>query len=669
MSTSEPRILVETREELIYLLAEAAAIEHNLMCCYLYAAWSLKRGEEDGLTAAEAKAVRAWRGAIIRVAVEEMAHLTIAANLSSAIGGSPHFSRPNFPIAPGYHPSGVVVELARFSHAVLDHFIYLERPEGTEIADSPEFAHPDSYVRRIRRGALMPSAQDYGTVGHLYRGVRHGFTRLKHHLGEKELFCGDPASQIGPEDAGLPGICVVKDLRTADRAIDTIIEQGEGAPGHSEDSHYNRFIAIRQEFDALLAANPSFEPAFPVAHNPVMRRPVFDVGHRVWIDLPEAANTLDLANAVYGHMLRCLVQAFGRGAEDVAGKQLFVNTAIDLMFVLSPVAEHLATLPANSSHAGVNAGMTFSTLRDVAKLPRGPGERRIMAERLYEIAEHAALLFPPPHALAGIRDSLQGYGDRIAQFAPAAAPASAAPEAKAAAPAPAGAAAPQPAPLPALPSDGPISGDRVEVAEGKDVTIRFRARRCIHARYCVLDAPAVFKANTPGEWIFPDNMPAEDLVDVALNCPSGAITFTRKDGGREEHAPPVNLARLRENGPYAFHAPLTVAGDPCGFRATLCRCGASKNKPYCDGSHNEIAFRATGEAETRNVTPLAARDGPLDIAPQKNGPLVVTGNLEIISGTGRTIDRVTRVRLCRCGHSSTKPICDNTHLKIGWEAP
>jgi len=226
-----------------------------------------------------------------------------------------------------------------------------------------------------------------------------------------------------------------------------------------------------------------------------------------------------------------------------------------------------------------------------------------------------------------------------------------------------------PAPVPMPQSDGPIRGDRIEVAEGRDIAIRFRARRCIHARHCVLDAPTVFKANTPGEWIFPDTMPVEDLVDVSLNCPSGAITFTRKDGGREEHAPPVNLARLRENGPYAFHAPLTVAGDPCGFRATLCRCGASKNKPYCDGSHNEIAFRATGEAETRSVTPLAARDGPLDVSPQKNGPLVVTGNLEIISGTGRTIDRVTRVRLCRCGHSNTKPICDNTHLKIGWEAP
>jgi CDGSH-type Zn-finger protein/uncharacterized Fe-S cluster protein YjdI len=678
MAAHEPRIRIETREELIYLLAEAAAIEHNLMCCYLYAAWSLKRGEQDGLSPEEAKAVRGWKAAIVRVAVEEMAHLTLASNLATAIGGSPHFSRPNFPIAPGYHPSGVVVELARFSHAVLDHFIYLERPEGSEIADSPEFMHPDAYIRRIRAGCLMPSAQDYETVGHLYRGIRHGFTRLSHMLGEKALFVGDPESQLGPSDASLPGICLVTDLRSADKAIDTIIEQGEGSPGHNEDSHYNRFIAVRREYEALSAANPNFEPAFPVAHNPVMRRPVFDVAHRVWIDSPEAANALDLANAVYGHMLRCLVQSFGRGPDDVATKQLFVGIAIDLMFVVAPLAEHLASLPASHSHPGVNAGMTFSTLRDVAKLPRGPGEKRIMAERLHEMSEHAAMLFPAPHELAGLKDTLASLAARIDVPPIADAPPAAAATAKAPAAPPAPPAAP-PAPpmplsgdgvpLPALPSDGPKRTDKIEVAEGKDITIRFRGRRCIHARFCVLDAPAVFKANTPGEWIFPDNMPVEDLVDVALNCPSGAITFARKDGGREEKAPPVNLARLRENGPYAFHAPLTVAGEPCGYRATLCRCGASRNKPYCDGSHNEIAFKATGEPETRNVTPLAARDGPLDVSPQKNGPLVVTGNLEIISGTGRTIDRVTKVRLCRCGHSGTKPICDNTHLKIGWEAP
>src|SRR5664279_2768217 len=249
MAHEEPKIRIETREELIYLLAEAAAIEHNLMCCYLYAAWSLKRGERDGLTPAQATAVARWKHAILSVAVEEMTHLALASNLATSIGVSPHFSRPNFPIPPGYHPSGVVVELAGFSPAVLDHFIFLERPEGKELHDSSEFVPVADYHRTLPKGRLMPSAQDYTTVGHLYRGIRHGFEVLARQVGEEALFCGHPASQLGPSEALLPGVTVVRDLKSAKDAIETIIEQGEGTPGHSEDSHYNRFLNVRREYD------------------------------------------------------------------------------------------------------------------------------------------------------------------------------------------------------------------------------------------------------------------------------------------------------------------------------------------------------------------------------------------------------------------------------------
>ncbi|MEX1181108.1 MAG: ferritin-like protein, partial [Cucumibacter sp.] len=274
MGEAEPKIRIENREELIYLLAEAAAIEHNVMCCYLYAAWSLKRGERDGLTPDEAAAVRRWKDAIFTVAIEEMTHLTLAGNLACSVGAAPHLAHPNFPIPPGYHPSGLVVELAGFSRQVLEHFIFIERPEGKELHDATEFVHPLDYHRTQPRGRLMPNAQDYLTVGHLYRGIRHGFERLSHHMGEKALFCGDPAAQIGPSDAALPGLSIVTDLKSAEAAIETIIEQGEGAPAHSEDSHYQRFLDVRREYEDLSAANPNFKPAFPVAHNPVMRRPV-----------------------------------------------------------------------------------------------------------------------------------------------------------------------------------------------------------------------------------------------------------------------------------------------------------------------------------------------------------------------------------------------------------
>ena len=91
-------------------------------------------------------------------------------------------------------------------------------------------------------------------------------------------------------------------------------------------------------------------------------------------------------------------------------------------------------------------------------------------------------------------------------------------------------------------------------------------------------------------------------------------------------------------------ADIRLDGEPAHYRATLCRCGASKNKPYCDGSHHEAGFAATGEPPTGKADMLAVRDGPLAIDPQTDGPLQVRGNMEITSGTGRVVARVTSAR-------------------------
>ena len=151
-------------------------------------------------------------------------------------------------------------------------------------------------------------------------------------------------------------------------------------------------------------------------------------------------------------------------------------------------------------------------------------------------------------------------------------------------------------------------------------------------------------------------------------CPSGAIAYERLDGGEDERAPIVNVVRVRENGPLAFNAPLELDGQSIGFRATLCRCGLSKNKPYCDTSHVAAGFIATGEPATQKTEPLAERAGTLAIAPQKDGPLRVTGNVEVVSGTGRTMNRMTKVAFFRCGHSSNKPYCDGTHKTVGFKS-
>jgi CDGSH-type Zn-finger protein/uncharacterized Fe-S cluster protein YjdI len=192
--------------------------------------------------------------------------------------------------------------------------------------------------------------------------------------------------------------------------------------------------------------------------------------------------------------------------------------------------------------------------------------------------------------------------------------------------------------------------------------------RCIHSRNCVLQRPEVFIANAPGAWISPDAANADATAATILGCPSGALAYERHDGGMAESAPPVNVVRVRENGPLEFHAALDVAGVTLHFRATLCRCGLSGNKPYCDSSHVAARFMASGEPVTQESTPLAVRNGPLKVTPAPNGPLLVQGNVEICSGTGRTITRAQKAALCRCGASGNKPFCDGSHQRIGFSA-
>ncbi|MGO8969380.1 MAG: CDGSH iron-sulfur domain-containing protein [Myxococcaceae bacterium] len=209
---------------------------------------------------------------------------------------------------------------------------------------------------------------------------------------------------------------------------------------------------------------------------------------------------------------------------------------------------------------------------------------------------------------------------------------------------------------------------RVDEVRGTKVVLRFEAKRCIHSRNCVLGRPEVFIPNSPGQWMHPDASSAEAVVAVALSCPSGAITYQRLDGGEQEQPPPVNLVRVRENGPLAFHADIRLEGAEPRFRATLCRCGASGSKPFCDNAHSRAGFTATGEPATQDSPALKERAGPLSVTPLPNGPLLVAGNVEVVSGTGRTVLRTQKAAFCRCGASANKPFCDGSHARVGFHS-
>lgn len=209
-----------------------------------------------------------------------------------------------------------------------------------------------------------------------------------------------------------------------------------------------------------------------------------------------------------------------------------------------------------------------------------------------------------------------------------------------------------------------------ETVKGREVTIHFDARRCVHSRNCVLGHPDVFVPNAKGDWIFPDACSADEVIRIGQNCPSGAIRVVRNGGtGSSDQVPVVNTVRVRENGPLAIEAELLIRGVPQPSpRATLCRCGQSANKPFCDGAHVAAGFVASGEPAAKDAPALELRNGPVDVQPQPNGPLKIVGNLEVVSGTGRTVNKVRQAFFCRCGQSKNKPYCDGSHKTAGFIA-
>jgi CDGSH-type Zn-finger protein/uncharacterized Fe-S cluster protein YjdI len=659
-----------SREALLGALYEAAELEHNLMCTYLYAAFSLRSGEGEGLSKAEAEAVARWRKTIIDVAIDEMGHLAAVWNITAALGGSPRFGRGNFPLDPGMLPAGIVVKLAPFNEAVLQHFIFLERPHGSTEQDGEGFTPELQFKRGTNRVRLTPMGMDYDTVGTFYMTLGDNLRKFVERLGESNAFCGDPNLQLSDAEVSLQGAKPVICLKTALAAFDAIVRQGEGATEATADCHYHRFLSIRDELVQLKGANPAFSPAYPAAVNPVLRPPLRPQG-RVWIENDDAFETVDIANASYALMLRLLAYSY-TVRRPIPQKALCVDIAIGLMRAAAILGERATRLPAGPSNPGCNAGMSFTALRDAAPMLAGESANRYFIERLGEIANAAAHLAERGDARAVsasrvIADLAKRAAKGFVSSPVVHLAATGTAQASAATTSQASAMVPSSAPNPGAPPV-PTVFEGVEYIEGNALTLVYEAKKCIHARFCVTGAPKVFLANVKGPWISPDATEVDHLVEIAHACPSGAIRYNRKDGKHDETAPQVNLLAVREAGPYAVRGELRLNGEPVGFRATLCRCGASKNKPFCDGSHHEVGFTASGEPATGKADMLAVRDGPLAIDPQIDGPLQVRGNLEITSGTGRVVARVTQARLCRCGHSNNKPFCDGSHARVGFKS-
>lgn len=376
-----PLRTIDSRSDLLKLLCEAAELEHGIACSYLYAGFSLKRDvSEGGMTWEEQQKVRRWAAQIYFVASQEMLHLALVWNLTTAIGGTPYYLRPNFPQDSKYYPLNARLALEPFGLTSLRRFILYERPQNM----SPE---------RDLKTLLTFAGEDgqeieFGSIGELYALIESGFRNIN----EKDLFIGSPTQQMDKDLIHFQEIVPVVDRPSAIKAIETITEQGEGTKRDRQDSHYGAFIAILKELLDSKAQGSNFSPARPAMMNPSASLDRSYGANSNPIDDPVAAEVAGLFDSAYGLMLRMLAWSFefdSAGVEDQLKK--FCNVAVDFMpRVILPLGEGLMLMPAGRKYPGKTAGPGFVLTRHVMLPPNAENASRLCRERLQELAGIAA---------------------------------------------------------------------------------------------------------------------------------------------------------------------------------------------------------------------------------------------------------------------------------------
>ena len=390
------------RDELIHLLHEASELEHFICCQYLYAAFSLKQGEGEGLTWQEAMHTRDWAQMLLLVARQEMEHLGLAANLLTAVGGAPHFTRPNFPQSPRY--AELPFTLVPFSEDMLQRFVCLERPMDTPWHEAcGPFREPSRPDLALTAGlAHSPEIRD--SLAALYDRIR---TLIMTFPGDDAaLFIGPANAEIDgnilhvnfPRAGALGGIFDVTlfdimDRPSALRAIDLIVEQGEGTSGAEEFTHYRWFRDMLDQYRAARRANPGFEPARALVANPTLSRHANTSRGETLITNPAAREVLALFNGAYETLLLFMYRLYGHPELATVQVTALAYTMFPMMTqVIRPLAEILTALPAFDNPTAHRAGPSFEISSAISLLPHAAAAQQVLTEKLAALSQTAIAL-------------------------------------------------------------------------------------------------------------------------------------------------------------------------------------------------------------------------------------------------------------------------------------
>jgi len=216
-----------------------------------------------------------------------------------------------------------------------------------------------------------------------------------------------------------------------------------------------------------------------------------------------------------------------------------------------------------------------------------------------------------------------------------------------------------------------MSEKKVFIYDGAQADVHWDGRLCIHIGECGRARNELFVGGRQ-PWCQPDQVSPDEVADVVKRCPTGALSYERKDGGEAEAADAENVVSVTYNGPLYVRGDLEVDGateDMSGvrFRAALCRCGQSKSKPFCDNSHEDAGFKDYG-AVGDSGEGFDAPGGTLKVGRAANGPLLLSGNFTIVAASGRKAWKGKKAALCRCGQSQNKPFCDGSHKAAAFQA-
>ena len=654
----EAPFVIEHREALIYMLCEAAELEHGIMCQYLFAAFSLKQREDEGLTPGELEAVTRWREAISHVATEEMLHLALVHNLLSAIGAAPHFGRPNLPAPAHHYPAGVNLMLVPFGEQALQHFIFLERPEGMEYEGAEGLDMPvHEAVPLMAERDIVPQPQDFATVGHLYRSIEQGIAHLAEKFGEHNLFVGPPRAQATADNFHWPELVAVTDRASAQTAIDTILEQGEGARGHWEHAHFGQFVQILDEYREMVAANPSFDPVRPVMFATVRRcehdETVPRIGERV------TSRCADLFNVSYEILLQMLERYFAHTEETDEQLGTLADATVSLMLrVLKPLGNLITTLPVGRDHPGMNAGPSFELFYENDYLmPHREAAWALLEERVREAANFCGLIEEigsgqVAQELGAVRNGLSDVADVLAShFSDWGATSRFATTAHA---------APQ------------TDETATRALSARAATLA----RSVSATGAATDAGGqLVNLFTGAKAVFEQaggREPAARLLESVLRPLAQAVT-----GKRVRRTAKVARPSAANDAPQSNGADPTLDGDLWQLAEDATRALAGWRG---DRGQETLLMEATAALQDLALrsAPPAERDPRLaslrtiqtarapEIRCAHNGPYVVSNAERVRNWLGEDVSTTPLIAFCRCGDSAIKPLCDGACASTGF---